>query len=303
VLSLLQAAHSRPVDAVTAEVVLALRAADVRAIVLKGPVFARWLYRDGAIRSYVDSDILVAPEAFERACDVLASLGFAPLGEATYLGAKHAHCWARGGAEVDLHQSIAGAHADDAVVWAALARDTETMRLADADVEIPGPAANGLIAALHAAAHGSGDARSAEDLSRALADERVWSGAARLAAEVDAEAWFAAGLRTLPAGREVADRLGLDRAASVDVLLRADGAPKGAVFLGSLATTAGWRARLRLLVRAIVPEPDYMRDWYPRARRGRIGLVAAYISRVVVRLATLGPALRALAAARRQARA
>jgi hypothetical protein len=177
------------------------------------------------------------------------------------------------------------------------------MSVAGAEVEIPSPPANALIAALHAAAHGAGDARSSEDLARALdvADERVWSGASRLATEIEADICFATGLRTLPAGRELADRLGLRRAAPVDVLLRAGGAPDGAVFLGSLATTDGWRARLRLLARAVVPEPHYMRDWYPVARRGPTGLIASYVGRVLVRLATVVPAVRAFAAARKRA--
>jgi len=306
VLSLLQASHTRPVDAVTAEVVVALRTAGVRPLVLKGPVFARWLYGDGFIRGYVDSDILVAPDAVEASCEVLRSLGFTPLGEASYGTPKHAHCWARGGhgsEELDLHESIPGARADKSVVWAALSRDTDTMQIAGTEVEIPVPSANAMIAALHAAAHGSSDGHYCEDLTRALAaaDERVWARAAELAAEVGAEVWFATGLRTVPAGRAMADRLGVRQPAPVDVLLRAGGAPDGAVFLGSLATTDGWRARLRLLARAVVPEPHYMRDWYPGARRGPAGLIASYVARVFVRLATVVPAVRAFAAARKRA--
>jgi len=191
----LEAARLRRIDRVTAEVVVALRHAGVRAIVLKGPVFAEWLYRDGTTRSYDDSDVMVAPAQAGHAADVLRSLGFEPWVEPSdayseAMAAKHAACWARdwpGGALVDLHDSLAGACADKATVWAALTRETVTMRVGDALVEGTGPAANALIVALHAANNGPGHARSLEDLSRALelADAGTWAAAARLAAEAE----------------------------------------------------------------------------------------------------------------------
>src|SRR5437763_1299204 len=91
-------------------------------------------------------------------------------------GARNSRIRWQGGALVDLHDSLAGACADKATVWAALTRDTATMRVADALVEAAGPAANALIVALHAANNGPGHGRSCEDLSRALevADDETW---------------------------------------------------------------------------------------------------------------------------------
>src|SRR5438874_1310085 len=124
----LKAARRHSVDYVTTEVVGALRRAGIRAIVLKGPVFARWLYRDGSIRTYDDSDVLVASGDVAAASDVLRDLGFEPLVEPSeaYSASRtpaHARCWARGGMEgdlVDVHSSLAGADADQQVVWAAV---------------------------------------------------------------------------------------------------------------------------------------------------------------------------------------
>jgi len=70
------AAHSLAVDQVTAEVVTALRARAIEPVLLKGPSFADWLYPDGLLRPYVDSDLLVAPAQQDAAAETLRSLGF-----------------------------------------------------------------------------------------------------------------------------------------------------------------------------------------------------------------------------------
>lgn len=308
----LETARLRSIDRVTAEVVVALRHIGVRAIVIKGPVFARWLYRDGALRTYSDSDVMVSPAQASQAEALLRSLGFEPWANPSgayseAMGPKHASCWARdwpGGALVDLHDSLAGACADKAAVWAALTRDTETMRIGDALVEAAGPAANALIVALHAANNGPEHERSCEDLRRALgiADADTWAAAARLAAETGAEETFGAGLRILPRGRELAERLALAPPETVDVLLRSGGAPDGAMFLDRLAATRTWRGRTRLLGRALLPDASYMRKHHPLAARGRAGLAASYGLRLVRRLAGAIPALLAVNSAQREAR-
>src|ERR687893_43534 len=69
-------ARGLAVDAVSAEVLDALRAAHVPTILLKGPSVAEWLYHQGPGRSYLDTDVLVAPPALADAERVLAELGF-----------------------------------------------------------------------------------------------------------------------------------------------------------------------------------------------------------------------------------
>ena len=57
-------------------VLAALRAAGVEAAMLKGPVFARRLYTNPAMRSFTDIDIIIPVEARTTACDVLRGAGF-----------------------------------------------------------------------------------------------------------------------------------------------------------------------------------------------------------------------------------
>ena len=69
-------ARSLQLDMVTAQVVSALDKQGVRSIVLKGPSIRRLLYADGAERSYIDSDLLVAPDCVSAARKVLREFGF-----------------------------------------------------------------------------------------------------------------------------------------------------------------------------------------------------------------------------------
>ena len=55
------AANALLLDLAAARASAALRDAGIRAILLKGPVIARWLYDDGSERNYGDVDLLVAP--------------------------------------------------------------------------------------------------------------------------------------------------------------------------------------------------------------------------------------------------
>jgi Uncharacterised nucleotidyltransferase len=57
---LVAAGVSLHLDAVTTEVVLALREAGIPSVLLRGPAIARWLYEDPTERSYVDTDLLGA---------------------------------------------------------------------------------------------------------------------------------------------------------------------------------------------------------------------------------------------------
>jgi hypothetical protein len=307
-LRLLAAARTLAVDALTAEAIDALRAAGVRSILLKGPALAHWLYGDGALREYGDCDLLVDPADTDRAGAVLAELGFEPLVERTdpYMAAMappHAECWTRGeGHEqiVDLHHCLFGAHAPNETVWRELSAATEPVGLAGVTAEVLDAPRRALVVTLHAAANGSGGDRSLEDLRRALSlvDEAVWEEAARIASRIGARQSFAAGLGLLPDGRELADRLGLQPPASAEVLLHAGTVPEGAIFLEALRNAQSARERCWLLVRALVPSPRYMRALSPLARRGRIGLCAAYAVRIAKRIASARPALRAIRLAR-----
>jgi hypothetical protein len=306
---LLAAARTLGVDALSAEAIGALEAAGVRSILLKGPALARWLYRDGALREYDDCDLLVDPAQIALAATSLRDLGFQPLMDPTdaYMAAmapRHAVCWTRGGRHddiVDIHDCLFGVHADKDAVWRELSAGTEYVAVGGVGAEVLDAPRRAVVVALHAAANGSGGARSLEDLRRALSlvDEAVWLEAARVAERIDAEESFAAGLRLLPEGRELAGRLGMRAPASAEVLLHARTVPHGALFLEALRSAECMRERSRLLARALVPSRRYMRALSPLARRGRVGLGAAYAVRLVARVVTVLPALRAIRLARR----
>src|SRR6185436_18914505 len=73
------AANEIEVQALRAELVEVLAAmadCQIRALPLKGPVLAQWLYAASALRQSGDLDIFVAPEHVERAREVLRRRGY-----------------------------------------------------------------------------------------------------------------------------------------------------------------------------------------------------------------------------------
>jgi Uncharacterised nucleotidyltransferase/Coenzyme PQQ synthesis protein D (PqqD) len=281
------------VDVFAVELVAGLTAEGIRAVVLKGPAIGRWLYDERAPRPYGDVDLLVAPADFAATEVVLGRLGFVSWydGPAPDGVVHHADEWAQGfglrRVGVDLHRRLPGIGAGPDVLWRVITAETDTLPVGDGELEIPAESMRALIVALHAAHHGRGEAKPMEDLRRAL--ERlplgVWSDAAELARELDAERGLGDGLMLMPPrGREVARRLRLEAApASAPALADADPLPRPtAGGFARLAAAKGLRAKLTLLLRELFPSPGFMRHWSPQtqlARRGRMGLAAAYVWR------------------------
>jgi hypothetical protein len=284
------------VDAVTANVVTALRRAGIASILLRGPAIARWLYGEGELRAYRDLDLLVEPGTRGEAEAVLAGLGlihrqagFAP-GESV----QHASEWIcrRPSVVVDLHHGIEGVRAPSAELWPALASDCHTIEVAGVPADAPSAPALALIIALHAAHHGRGGGKHLDELRRALdrADPEIWRATLQLAERLDAVPSLAAGLRLVPEGAELAESLGLSHGADRATALRAAGAHSTAIGFARLAATPGLRAKLAFVARKLAPTPAFMRHWSRLARRGRLGLVLAYAWRPVWLLLRLVPA-------------
>jgi hypothetical protein len=278
-------ARSMRVDLVTAEVGRAFEQAGVQAILLKGPSVAKHLYLDGTARPYGDSDLLIAEDQRPAAEAALERLGFQRHLDDRDTPGWHqvAHHWIRQAdeAEVDLHWTLTGVAAPPDALWTALAARTEPMRVADFGFEVLDPGGRALHVALHAAQHGAGRPRPLEDLRRALEHfgEPIWKEAARLAQELDALPAFGTGLRLLDEGRELADRLMVPADTSVEADLLATSPPPAAMGIEHLAQAKGGRARAGILLRKLVPTARFMRAWSPLARRGRLGLAAAYLGR------------------------
>lgn len=286
-------------DAVAAEVTTALSTEGVRSVLLKGPVTARWLYpEDPGTRPYRDVDLLVPPDGHAAAEAVLVTLGFERSRPARLAGEVelHGHEWRRSSdnAVVDLHRSL---HFLENVpaehVWQLMSDRTEAFRVAGVTVEAPGPAWRALNVVLHAAPEGPPDRQSWADLRRALdvADDDLWRQAAALASRLEAEAAMGAGLRLVPAGAELAGRLGLPDRPPARFLLRRKAAPRPVRSVARLAELPGARNKVRYVGRKLFPPPDFLRQWSPLASRSRLWLVASYGLRLVSSLARFPPAL------------
>ena len=274
------------IDAGTADVLDSFDRAEVHALLLKGASIASWLYPDRTERPYIDCDLLVAPAQFAAAEDVLSAMGFeSPLGEMGMPSwwCEHAAWWQRptDGLCVDLHRTLIGVRVDHATAWQVLSRDTTEVLVAGRLVQSLELPARTLHVALHAAQHGLGWGFAIPDLERALAcaDDGLWLAAAGLAAELDATAAFVAGLRLVPAGRDLLVRLAFPDVRSVDAELRAGSPPPLALAFEQFAQARGARARAAMVWRKLVPSPAFLRDSDSRAREGRLGLARAYLRR------------------------
>jgi hypothetical protein len=297
------------VDGATAEVLRAFSLVGVQSILLKGPSVVRWLYDAKDPRSYIDSDLLVRPADVATARHALAHLGFQPNLDERKMPAwwrEHAVGWLRrqDGAIVDLHRTLPGIGVHPERVWLTLSANTETIVVGGfpaTTLTIPGRAFH---VATHAAQHGVGWENVLAELERALsrADAGTWGAAAQLAAELDATAAFATGLRMVPAGRTLASALDLPTAQPVDVALRASTPPPVALGFDQLTRADGWRERLGIMRHKLVPPASFMGAWSPVARQGRLGMARAYASRPFWLLRHAPAGFRAWREARRRAR-
>jgi hypothetical protein len=276
------AAASFAVDAQTAAVTRELEAAGVRSILLKGPAIAEWLWKGRGIRAYADTDLLIAPQDWQRTLELLRALGFQDENSGGHprMESHHSYPLARGHENVDLHTTLWGIRAQPETVWRVLSADTEQMRVGGHTVEVLGQGARALHVTLHAAQHGPLARKPMGDLALALdiLPEEVWRDALRVAIEVDAADVFATALKHTPQGTALAHRLGVADRDSIDALIRLSQVPLTEGFQ-ELATTPGLRPKLVLLRKELAPSPEFMRWWSPLARRGRLGLALAFVWR------------------------
>lgn len=296
-----RAAQTLVVDTATAEVTAALAARGIDCVLLRGPSVARRLYSTAELRSYIDADLLVPPHQIAEAAATLASIDFTPLagdGDLDRHRPVHAREWRRGIVAVDLHRTVSGCTAPDDVVWQTFAEHSELVEISGARVRVPAVSALALIVSLHVAHNGPRMPKPLADLERALErfDEATWDEALRLAELVGAVAAFAAGLRLLPDGAARAPRV----PATVEVTLRASGAPPLALGLDWLLRMRGFREKAALVKHVLLPPRGALRTWRPLARRGRAGLVAAYASQPFWLMRHALPSLIAVRRARRK---
>jgi Uncharacterised nucleotidyltransferase len=281
----------------------------VEALLLKGPVLARRLYAEGETRSYWDIDLLVSPRDLAVAREGLINLGYTK-GEEVFgiddVGVLHGEVWARqaekkgGPLCIDLHWRLSRCEASGEVIWEALARGHGSIELHGREVAVPADEGLALHLAIHAAQRGPDDPKAIADLRRGI--ERwpveVWRSAAGLAREVEGEAPFAAGLRLLPQGAELAHRLNLPPTPELDYEIRHLGSrPRGTFHLEAWVQARGLRERLSVLRRALFPTQQWIRFQYRWAAGSNLLLPLAYARHI------LGAPLWALRAMRFRRRA
>jgi hypothetical protein len=241
------------VDALTAEVAGAFGREGIETLVLKGPVLARWLY-PGEMPTPLSIDI----------------------GRTTFSRGG-------GGGMVDLHWQLPGLDGEPDAIWGRLAASAERQVIGGVELRVPDRDTVLLHVALHAAQHANlVGGKPLEDLRRALAlvEETEWARALELARAYQGVPAFAAGLRLLPEGEDLACRLDLGGEGSLKyALLREDVIAEELYAL--LSADAGIRWKLAIAASRGFPEPDYMRWWSPLARRGKLGLAGAYVWRAI----------------------
>jgi hypothetical protein len=281
-----QAAALWRLDVKGADVRAHLAAAGVPTLLLKGRAFAALLYADGAPRPYGDCDLLVPPRLTYLAQQVLRELGLVPCG-----GGVHATDWRRPADRfsVDLHQTLPGCGAEPQHVWSTLFARSTSMTVGGAETRVLDPAAAALLASLHIVHHGPGSIRPREDLERAISclDAECWAGAAALARELEATAALGTGLRLVPTGTAVAERLNLAWAPSSRTLIEWSDAPWAARVWESLSGATGLRARAAVVRGLLAPSSEFLRERSALARAGWGGLLLAFVVRPVLLAAKL----------------
>lgn len=284
-------------DVAGAEVRDAFARQGITCVVLKGRAFAQRLYDHVWERPYSDTDMLVRLEDRRRAENVLAEHGYTRIDrDADRLGAAgYAHTFARGdGALIDLHWNVSGVTAPPSATWQALTDHTVLATVGGSRARVPDDAATALLVVLHNAHHGGRWTGNLPDLHRAISRiaADAWMTARELARRLGAVEAFAAGLAVSPDGVALARSLGIEPEVSLEYRLRSQETSYATWALHRLRTFEGPPVqRLRVLAEVLFPPPSAMRQFFPLARRGTLGLALAYGLRPLRLALSAGPAV------------
>ncbi len=262
------AAQTLAVDAVTMQVVKALREGGVDPILLKGPSFASWLYGNRMPRPYIDTDLLIDPKTSGIAGTALRNLGYEPLPSPP--GPRPAATtWLKQGSagSVDLHTGI-WLFDETADAWERLQKHTQPMLLAGLAVTVLDDVAKTVHVVTHALQHEFKEAGPNCDLELALrlVPEDTWRAASAFAAEVGAYDAFAWTLSTWPSAQAMAQRVGVERPASPSArirLLTAGVSGTGAGTFHQLGELSRWRDRVSFVMGKVFPPSSFVESLGP----------------------------------------
>ncbi len=293
---LLRTVRKLEMDSLTAEVVCIFGAEGIETLVLKGPVLADWLY-PGELRIYCDSDIMVAPKNRARAVSLLEEMGFRSWALTPLSVDPGGTDFRLGDKSVDLHCTIPGLFERPEAIWADISARSERLHVGGIELSVPDRDTLLLHVVIHAGHHANmSGCQAFEDLRRAIscASEQQWQRALDLARTFDGVAAFAAGLRTVPDGHELAVGLGVDDVLTHRFCLRSENDVIAEEITALFTSNMGIIQKLTTVAREVFPRPAYMLYWSPLARRGGIGLAAAYIWRPLWALGQIPHALSTL---------
>ena len=297
-------ARSLQLDLMALEVTSALREAGTPSLLLKGASFAEWLFGDGTPRPYSDCDILVAPDRIDAAGEVLEDLGlkqFPDYGPGEGVHDSHDQAWLRDDGLLELHFKVPGIQIPAKEAWQILMSDSMAIEISGRQVPVLGLDARALHLVLHADHHGVDTPTTLRDLTRALRrlSDDDWADVATLARRMDAEEGMSLGLRLLPDGVLIADRLGLSSdVTSIDRALRQTESPPGARGLALALDPYADETRKARILSHLFPSSETMRINSTLARRPRGGLQLAYAVRLANRFWQLPRAIIAVCRAR-----
>lgn len=277
------------IDRWTVDIVDAFRTTGIDAVLLKGPVIARWLYDDPVARGYSDADLLVRRSDLNRARTVLTDRGFSIIGAVVgppWSSAGHAETWfrERGHAAVDLHRCLHGLeHLADDHLFEDIWRDREQLDLGGHEVPVPAMRWRVLHLVLHLQPKDHPGTRPWNDVVQALGRVEIdaWRAAARLAADLGVTDTMGPLLRLVEGGSDMADALGLPVEPSSALVRHHRRHAPGLVRFGYRLRDGGLRRFPHTLRMAVAPPVSKLSASYPVARRGTAGLVVAYAWRVV----------------------
>lgn len=245
--------HRLRLEHLAVQVMTSFEASAVDVLLLKGPVTNAWLYGGADSRAFRDIDVLVRPSHHDAARALLRSAAFVDLHARMLPVHRPAHerTWQREGLLLDVHTRLAGipaVHREAAfdLLW----QQRRPFLLQGRTVAVLAEPARAVHLALHAA-QSRDDERASRDLEHGLAElePQVWARAVALAGGLRCSSAVAAGLRRVPAGREVADRFGEGARPTTEVLLRAHGASIEAQNLWEAASSRPIGSALRALHR------------------------------------------------------
>ncbi|MCZ3385793.1 MAG: nucleotidyltransferase family protein [Actinomycetia bacterium] len=288
-----------------AEVCWSLREAGVRALVIKGPTIAEWLY-PGEERVSADADIMVSPGQYQAAVAALVSRGFVDYAEGVHDAERtpHAVTFTRtdpqvGGHTVDLHHYFPGIEVDPGVAFESLWSGRTEAQTGGVAAWFPDLPSRLLIIVLHAA-RGALTPKVLEDQRRAweLCGVELFTRSRELAEELDALAAFRVGLECVEETRHLVGELGLEAVpVPAHWALWNQGASGTAVHLEE-ALQRPWRERPAFVGRWLFPSPATMRLRDASVGAGGLALTKAYAGRLRMGLRSLPGAVRAVRNAR-----